>query len=164
MSDKNTPPFQKGDIVRYTRTILIGKERTVDHCTKVYGNEWSVWFDNGFMGEANNLELVQTGLGTMIPSEKVTSAKVDGWSIGYCDNETHWRTEHPLYTSSDNGCKNFVTSERLIEIKQLFDLTEENENLIYERDQALNDIEILLQERLKQLEIKQLRMREKNLK
>lgn len=51
--------------------------------------------------------------------------KINNWPIGYCDNETHWDIEHPLYTSSDNGCKNFVTSERLLEIKQLFDLTEE---------------------------------------
>jgi hypothetical protein len=53
--------------------------------------------------------------------------KVYDWPIGYCDNATHWGTEHPLYTSSDNGCKNFISSERLLEIKQLFDLTAERD-------------------------------------
>ena len=50
--------------------------------------------------------------------------KVYNWPMGYCDNGGMHFGEHPLYTSSDGGCKNFVTSERLLEIKQLFDLTE----------------------------------------
>jgi hypothetical protein len=49
--------------------------------------------------------------------------KVYDWPVGYCDG--HWGTEHPLYTSSDGGCRNFITSSRLLEIKQLFDAADE---------------------------------------
>jgi len=55
--------------------------------------------------------------------------KVHNWPMGYCDNGGGHFGEHPLYTSSDGGCINFVTSERLLEIKQLFDAVEENEAL-----------------------------------
>lgn len=69
----------------------------------------------------------------------IEPVKVNNWPFGYCDNKTHWGTEHPLYTSSDNGCVNFITSERLLEIKQLFDLTEEQawweQNAIYWKEQ-----------------------------
>jgi hypothetical protein len=60
------------------------------------------------------------------------------WPFGYCDNGGGHIGEHPLYTSSDGGCKNFVTSERLLEIKQLFDLAEENESLKTENLQWRN--------------------------
>ncbi len=62
----------------------------------------------------------------------IEPVKVNSWPIGYCDNGFAHEGEHPLYTSSDGGCINFVTSERLLEIKQLFDLTTENEVLTSE--------------------------------
>src|ERR1035437_9604910 len=46
--------------------------------------------------------------------------KVYNWPMGYCEREGHFG-EHPLYTSSDGGCRNFELSERLLEIKQMFD-------------------------------------------
>ena len=55
--------------------------------------------------------------------------KVWNWPFGYCDNGFGHEGEHPLYLSSDGGCRNFMESSRLLEIKQLFDLVAENESL-----------------------------------
>jgi len=49
--------------------------------------------------------------------------------FGYCDKGIGHEGEHPLYEDSDNYCKNFVSSKRLLEIKELFDLAEENKVL-----------------------------------
>ena len=147
MSDKNTPPFNNGDIVRYITSTLIGEERTVSYCrytsafligeerTVSYSRytsafKWRVYFNGDSFDWSDNLELVRPALGSSMPA----SLKVDNWPMGYCDNGFGHEGEHPLYTSSDNGCKNFITSERLLEIKELFDLTEE-------RDEALAQIE-----------------------
>lgn len=67
--------------------------------------------------------------------------KVDMWPMGYCDNGGGHFGEHPLYTSSDGSCKNFVTSERLLETQQLFDLTIENELLREENELLREEIE-----------------------
>jgi hypothetical protein len=77
----------------------------------------------------------------------IEPVKVNNWPFGYCDNKTHWGTEHPLYTSSDNGCIKFITSERLLEIKQLFDLTIENELLRSQNDKLQEQIDDANRER-----------------
>lgn len=47
--------------------------------------------------------------------------KVYNWPMGICENGMGHPGIHPLYTSSDGGCRGFVESSRLLEIKQLFD-------------------------------------------
>lgn len=79
----------------------------------------------------------------------------NAWPMGYCErggyklNGTEWSGhygEHPLYTDSDGGCINFVSSERLLEIKQLFDAAIEIEELKLEIEDLRLQNTLLLQE------------------
>lgn len=70
----------------------------------------------------------------------------DAWHnkyYGYCKNPDHIE-EHNIRIGPGGACINFVSSERLLEIKQLFDAVEEIEELKLQNTLLLQENEEII--------------------